>query len=410
MLIVQKYGGTSVANAEKIFCAADKIAQDYLKNNDMVVVLSAQGNTTDMLLEKAGEISSDPSKRELDALLATGEQQSAALMAMALLERGLPAISLNARQAGIFSTSEHGCAKIISINPDRIKAETQKRKIVLITGFQGIDEHGEITTLGRGASDTTAIALAAALSADLCEIYTDVEGIFTTDPRTNKDALKYKEISYNEILELSSMGASVLHSRSVELAKKFGVEFSVKSSTIASEPTLIKDTLGIEKKIISGITADKNACKVSINKVKPEYVSVVMNLLAKNKIAIDIITHSSGDSSDSLSFSISEKDCYKIVQLLSKHKNEYFEGEIITNKNLSKLSVVGPGIAYDTNIAAIFYEIFLAEGIKIHLLSLSAIKISALVAPEEAARATLALHTKFMEAGILAPQLSQEGR
>ena len=404
MLIVQKYGGTSVASTEKIFCAADKIAQDYLKNHDMVVVLSAQGNMTDILLEKSEEISKAPSKRELDALLATGEQQSAALMAMALIEKGLPAISLNARQAGIFSTSEHGCAKIISINPDRIISEVKKRKIVVITGFQGIDEYGEITTLGRGASDTTAIALAATLSADLCEIYTDVEGVFTSDPRTTKDALKYKEIAYDEMLELSGMGASVLHSRSIELAKKFGVEFSVKSSAMASEPTKIKEVHGIEKKFISGITTDKNACKISISKIRPKGAPMIMNLLAKNKIITDIITHEAGDNFDSLSFSISERDCRKMMKILNEYKDIHFEGDISANLSLAKLSVIGPGIAYDTDIAAIFYETLLEEEVKIHLLSLSAIKISALVAGDEAIRITLALHKKFMEAKILSPQ------
>ncbi|MCL2565134.1 MAG: aspartate kinase [Defluviitaleaceae bacterium] len=399
MLIVQKYGGTSVADYEKIFCAADKIAQDYLKNHNMVIVLSAQGNTTDILLEKAGEISNNPSKRELDALLATGEQQSAALMAMALVEKGLPAISLNARQAGIFSTSEHGCAKIISINPDRIKAEIENRKIVVITGFQGVDEYGEITTLGRGASDTTAIALAAALSADLCEIYTDVEGIFTADPRITKDAFKYKEIAYDEILELSSMGASVLHSRSVELAKKFGVEFSVKSSTVAAEPTIIKDITSIEKKSVSGITADRKICKISINEIKAENVPEIIHLLSKNKISLDIITHSAGDKFDSLSFAISGADSYKAMELLSIYN-------IQVNENLAKLSVIGPGIAYETHIAAIFYETLLEEEVKIHLLSLSAIKISALINREEVTNIILALHKKFMEAGILSPQIS----
>jgi len=405
MLIVQKYGGTSVADAERILKAADKIAGDYLKNNHMVIVLSAQGDTTDILLEKAGEISKTPSKRELDALLSTGEQQSAALMAIALKERGLPAISLNARQAGIFSTSEHGCAKIVSINPERIRAELEKRNIVVITGFQGTTEQGEITTLGRGASDTTAIALAAALSADLCEIYTDVPGIFTADPRTVKDALKYKEVCYDEILELSSMGASVLHSRSVELAKKFGVEFSVKSSGAECSSTQIKENSDIEKKVVSGITADRNVCKISLLKVKHGCVPMVMRRLAANNIVVDIVTHGAGDRYDSLSFSVPAKDCGRMLEILNEHRGECFGVEIAAQENLAKLSVIGAGVAYDTTIAAAFYETLLKEGIKLYLLSLSSIKISALVAQDDVSRAVISLHTRFKDEGKLSPQV-----
>lgn len=403
MLIIQKYGGTSVADAEKVFCVAGRIAQNYLKNHDMVVVLSAQGSTTDMLLEKAKGIGQNPPGRELDALLSTGEQQSAALMAMALHELGFPAISLNARQAGIFSTSEHGCAKIICISPDRINAELKKRNIVIITGFQGIDEHGDVTTLGRGASDTTAIALASALGADLCEIYTDVEGIFTADPRTIRNALKYREIDYDDLIELSSMGASVLHSRSVELAKKSGVEFSVKSGVLIAEPTRVKAVNGLEKKTISGITSDKNICKISINRVKPENVPEIMLLLAENKIFADTIVHLTGDEADSLSFSITSENGQRVAEILDKHS--LFDGQLLVEDKLEKLSVIGDGIAYDTNIVAMFYQTLLNESIKIQLLSLSAMKISALVDENIIEHAISALHIKFTEAGVLGPQV-----
>ena len=403
MLIVQKYGGTSVADSGKIFSAAEKIADDYLKNHDMVIVLSAQGNTTDLLLEKAGEISKDPSKRELDALLATGEQQSAALMAMALKEKGLPAISLNARQAGIYSTSEHGCAKIVSINPDRIKEELKKRNIVVITGFQGITEQGEITTLGRGASDTTAIALAAALLADLCEIYTDVEGIFTADPRRVSDALKYKEIGYDETLELSGMGASVLHSRSVALAKKFGVEFFVKSSAGGAAPTKIKEVQSIEKKVVSGITADRNMCKISLTNVWASQVPVILRQLAVNGVSVDLLTHGAGDMSESLSFSVPDNMRGRLLEILGEHSD--VSSEISIHENLAKLSVIGTGIAYDTDIAAIFYETLLKDGVKVLLLSLSSMKISALVAEDEVSGAIISLHARFKEAGMLGPQV-----
>jgi len=400
MLIVQKYGGTSVADTEKIFCAADRIAQDYLKNHNMVIVLSAQGDTTDILLEKADEISKNPSKRELDALLATGEQQSAALMAMALVELGLPAISLNSQQAGIFSTSEHGCAKIVSINPDRINSELSKRNIVIITGFQGSTEHGETMTLGRGASDTTAIALAAALSADLCEIYTDVAGIFTADPRKIKDALKHREICYDEIMELSAMGASVLHSRSIELAKKFSVEFSVKSSFENDTPTVIKEIPAVEKKTVSGITADYNICKISIPKIKPENVNRLLCLVALNKISVDILTLGSDSEFDSLSFSITANNFEALAEVLDANIGDIFEGEVSATHNLAKLSVIGAGVAYDSGVALAFYETLLKEKIKIHLISLSTIKISTLIPGEDVERALSSLHLKFKETGM----------
>jgi len=402
MLIVQKYGGTSVADTEKIFSAAKRIAQDYLKNHDMVVVLSAQGHTTDTLLEKADEISKSPSKRELDALLATGEQQSCALMAMALVELGLPAISLNSQQAGIFSTSEHGQAKIVSINPDRINRELKKRNIVIITGFQGTTEHGEIMTLGRGASDTTAIALAAALSADLCEIYTDVSGIFTADPRKVKDAKKHREICYEHIMELAAMGASVLHSRSVELAQKFDVEFYVKSSLAcdSDKPTVIKNVPHLEQKVVSGITSDTNICKVSISKLKPENINAFFCLFAQNNIVFDMLTLEHDTEYGNLSFSIKESDCAVLVELLDSYRGDIFDGEVMISKGLAKLSVIGAGIAYDPSVAWAFYETLGNEKIKLHLLSLSAIKISALVPEDMLLRAISALHSRFEGAGM----------
>jgi len=402
MLIVQKYGGTSVADTEKIFDAADRIAQDYLKNHDMVIVLSAQGRTTDMLLEKADEISENPSKRELDALLSTGEQQSASLMAMALVELGLPAISLNAQQAGIFSTSEHGQAKIVSINPDRIKGELKKRNIVIITGFQGTTENGETMTLGRGASDTTAIALAAALSADLCEIYTDVSGVFTADPRKIEDAKKHREICYDQIMELSAMGASVLHSRSVELAKKYDVELCVKSSSSddSDEPSVIKSVPLMEQKVISGITSDPNICKVLISKVKHESVNMLLYTFAQKGIVFDILTLEPTEESVNISFSISANDCTVLSDILDMYRDAYFEGAVVISKNLAKLSVVGAGVGYDSSVAWAFYETLMNERIKLHLLSLSTIKISALVEQSALGRAISALHSRFDDAGM----------
>jgi len=400
MLIVQKYGGTSVADTEKIFCAAQRIAKDYLKNHDIVIVVSAQGHTTDILLEKADEISKSPSKRELDALLSTGEQQSAALMAMALVELGLPAISLNSQQAGIFSTSEHGQAKIVSINPDRINSELKKRNIVIITGFQGVDERGEIMTLGRGASDTTAIALAASLSADLCEIYTDVAGVYTADPRKIKDALKHREICYDAIMELSTMGASVLHNRSIELAKKFGVEFSVRSSFTNDTPSLIKQLPTIEDKVVSGITAERDICKVGITKIHGNNVGKLLHLLAGNGIPIDILTLESDSDFASLSFALPKSYKDTLTELLTVHKDDIFEGEFVFSHNLAKLSVVGAGIAYDSRVTLTFYEALMSKSVKIQLLSLSTLKISALISMETLDSVIHALHEKFKNAGM----------
>ena len=397
MLIVQKYGGTSVADSEKIFCVAGRIAQNYYRNHDIVVVLSAQGNTTNILLDKAHEITQNPPGRELDALLSTGEQQSAALLSMALCELGLPAISLNARQAGIFSTSEHGCAKIVGIDKDRILAELDRHNIVIITGFQGMNERGDVTTLGRGASDTTAVALASALGADLCEIYTDVDGIFTADPRIIKNAIKHEKLDYDELMELSLMGASVLHSRSVELAKKFGVEFPVKSCALIAEPTYVKPVHKLERKIVSGLTADKSVCKITMNDLQPESVPDIMRSLAANDICCDVITHFFADELNSLSFSIPAYNCLRTAKILEAHCSS----KIIIEENLAKLSVIGDGIAYDMNIVAMLYDTLLKEGVNIQLLSLSAIKISALIAENVVNHAISVLHARFMDAGML---------
>lgn len=404
MLIVQKYGGTSVADAEKIFCAAGRIAQNRLKNNDMVVVLSAQGNMTDKLLEKASEICKDPPKRELDALLSTGEQQSAALMAMALYELGLPAVSLNARQAGIFSTPEHGQAKIMYINPERITDELKKHNIVIITGFQGIDENCDITTLGRGASDTTAVALASVLNADLCEIYTDVDGVFTADPRMVRDALKHGKISYDEMAELSSMGAKVMHNRSVELAKKTDVEFSVKSSFSSGEPTFVGGTRVLEGKSVSGITADRNICKITLTGLIPGSVPEILRLLASGGIAVDTVAFFQEDGIESIAFSVPEDKWRLAAEMLEERKDGLSTGRIRAETGLSKLSAVGAGVAYDAVIAALFYETLIEEGVKIHLLSLSVTKISALIEKNAVERAISALHAKFASARLLAPQ------
>lgn len=262
MLIVKKFGGSSVANKERIFNVAKRCIEDYQKGNDIVVVLSAMGDSTDELLALARDINPDASKREMDMLLTTGEQVSVSLMAMAMGALGVPAVSLNAFQVAMHTTSAYSNARIKRIDTERIHHELESRKIVIVTGFQGINKYDNYTTLGRGGSDTTAVALAAALSADACEIYTDVEGVFTADPRVVKNARKIEEITYDEMLELATLGAKVLHNRSVEMAKKYGVQLVVRSSLTTAEGTTVKEEVKVEKMLVSGVAADKNTARL----------------------------------------------------------------------------------------------------------------------------------------------------
>ena len=311
MLIVQKFGGSSVANKERIFNVAKRIIDTHNAGNDVVVVLSAQGDTTDELIEKAHEINPNASKRELDMLLSTGEQQSVALMAMAINSLGARAISLNAMQVGIDTTSTYGNARIKTISRGRIEHELDRKNIVIITGFQGVNKYEDITTLGRGGSDTSAVALAARLHADLCEIYTDVDGVYTADPRVVKDAKKLNEISYDEMLELASLGAKVLHNRSVEMAKKYNVKLVVRSSMSNAEGTVVKEECKVEKMLISGVAADKDVSRISLVGVKdrPGIAFEVFSLMAKEKISVDIIFQSIGrDDTKDISFTVAKND------------------------------------------------------------------------------------------------------
>jgi len=393
MVIVQKYGGSSVADAQKIFAAADEVGRRFAQGHDVVVVVSAQGGNTDLLLAKAREISENPHERELDALLATGEAQSAALMAMALWQRGLPAVSLDARQAGVLSTAEHGRAKIEHIEAGRILAELHERRIVIITGFQGVNELGDVTTLGRGASDTTAIALAAALNADICEIYTDVEGIFTADPRICSNARKHKEISYDEILELAAMGAKVLHGRSVEMASKYGVRFAVKSSAaLEAEPTFIKAVKNMEGGSVSGITALRECCKISVGGVSEADVPLILGELGSAGIAVDVITY----SALALELCITAEDGTRALNIL---KNG--EREIRLNRGLCKLSIIGQGIVYNPTAISLIWRVLRDVGATVHLASLSGMKASILVDETVIDIAIGALHDEFEKSGMM---------
>ena len=319
MLIVKKFGGTSVGNKERIFNVARRCAEDFKKGNDVIVVLSAMGKTTDELIAKAKEINPDPPKRELDMLLTTGEQVSVALMAMAFDTMDIPAVSLNAFQVAMHTTRVHGNARLKRIDTDRIMHELEHRRIVIVTGFQGVNKYDNYTTLGRGGSDTTAVALAAALHADECEIYTDVDGVYTADPRVVPKARKLDEITYDEMLDLATLGAGVLHNRSVEMAKKYGVQLVVRSSLNDHEGTIVKEETSVERMLISGVALDRNTARISVIGLKdePGMAFRLFNLLAKENINVDVILQSIGrENSKDISFTVSRDDADTAVKLI----------------------------------------------------------------------------------------------
>lgn len=403
MLIVQKYGGSSVANAERVFNVAKRIMRTRMEGNDVVVVLSAQGKTTDGLIAKAKEINAKPSRREMDMLLSTGEQQSVALMAMAISAIGGRAVSLNAAQVGIETTNTYSNARIRHINTERIENELDEGSIVLVTGFQGVNAIGDTTTLGRGGSDTSAVALAAALNADMCEIYTDVEGVYTADPRVVPDAEKLDEISYDEMLELASLGAKVLHSRSVEVAKKYNVKLVVRSSMSEAEGTEVKEDVKMERMLVSGVAADKKVSRISIMGIndEPGKAFEVFSLMAKEKVSVDIILQSTGaDGKQNISFTIGEDDLDIALKALEKNKERLTAREIVHDENTAKLSIVGAGMATNPGVAAMFFEAMYDAGVNIQMISTSEIKITVLIAKDDVDAAMVAVHDKFKMASV----------
>lgn len=403
MLIVQKYGGSSVANAERVFNVAKRIMRTRMEGNDVVVVLSAQGKTTDDLIAKAKEINAKPSRREMDMLLSTGEQQSVALMAMAISAIGGRAVSLNAAQVGIETTNTYSNARIRHINTERIENELDEGSIVLVTGFQGVNAIGDTTTLGRGGSDTSAVALAAALNADMCEIYTDVEGVYTADPRVVPDAVKLDEISYDEMLELASLGAKVLHSRSVEVAKKYNVKLVVRSSMSEAEGTEVKEDVKMERMLVSGVAADKKVSRISIMGIndEPGKAFEVFSLMAKEKVSVDIILQSTGaDGKQNISFTIGEDDLDIALKALEKNKERLTAREIVHDENTAKLSIVGAGMATNPGVAAMFFEAMYDAGVNIQMISTSEIKITVLIAKDDVDAAMVAVHDKFKMASV----------
>ena len=403
MLIVQKYGGSSVANAERVLNVAKRIMRTRMEGHDVVVVLSAQGKTTDGLIAKAKEINHKPSRREMDMLLSTGEQQSVALMAMAISAIGGRAVSLNGAQVGIETTNTYSNARIRTINTERIENELDEGSIVLVTGFQGVNAMGDTTTLGRGGSDTSAVALAAALNADICEIYTDVEGVYTADPRVVPDAVKLDEISYDEMLELAALGAKVLHHRSVEVAKKYNVKLVVRSSMSEAEGTEVKEETKMERMLVSGVAADKKVSRISVMGVKdePGKAFEIFALMAKEKVSVDIILQSEGaDGRQNISFTIGEDDLDIALKALEKNKARLTAQEILHDENTAKLSVVGAGMATNPGVAAMFFEAMYDANVNIQMISTSEIKITVLIPRDDVDVAMKAVHDKFKMASI----------
>ena len=404
MLIVQKYGGSSVANPERVFNVAKRIMAAQAEGNDVVVVLSAQGKTTDGLIAKAKEINPKPSRREMDMLLATGEQQSVALMAMAIAHLGGKAISLNAAQVGITTTQNYSNARIRHINTERIMTELENGNIVLVTGFQGINQFGDLTTLGRGGSDTSAVALAAALNADICEIYTDVDGVFTADPRVVPGARKLDVISYDEMLELASLGAKVLHCRSVELAKKYNVKLIVRNSMSDDKGTEVKEECKMERMLVSGVATDKNVSRISLIGIEnvPGKAFEIFRLMAKEKVSVDIILQDVGNAENkqNISFTIGEEDLDIALKALEKNRAHLGFDHVEHDETVAKISIVGAGMATNPGIASMFFEALYDAGINIHMISTSEIKITVLVDENDVDEAARAVHDKFKLASV----------
>ena len=397
-MIVQKFGGTSVANAERLRKVADIVTSYYRKGHDMVVVVSAQGDTTDDLIEKAMELNEKPSKREMDVLLHTGELISMSLLAMTIEGLGFPVVSLTGWQAGMETNSTYGDARIHRVNAERIRNELDQKRIVIVSGFQGINKFGDVTTLGRGGSDTSAVAIAATLGADLCQIYTDVDGVYTADPRIVPNARKLEEITYDEMLELASLGAQVLHNRSVEMAKKYNVDLEVVSSFTRNPGTKVKEGSNMEKMIVSGVARDNKCARVAIINLDdtPGVAFKVFSLLAKHQVNVDIILQSVGkNGKKSISFTIPEDNADMVKALIEENKEMLGYEAVSVNTKVAKVSIVGAGMASNPGVAAKMFEALAGANINIRMISTSEIKISVLINEEDSERAVKAIHDKF---------------
>ena len=407
MLIVKKFGGTSVANKERIFNVAGRCIEEYKKGNDVVVVLSAMGKYTDELITMAKDINEKPPKREMDMLFTIGEQMSVALMSMAFDKLGVPSVSLNACclsqymnafQVAMHTTSVHGNARLKRIDTERIKRELENHKIVVVTGFQGVNKYDDYTTLGRGGSDTTAVALAAALHADACEIYTDVDGVYTADPRKVPTARKLKEITYDEMLDLATLGAGVLHNRSVEMAKKYGVPLVVRSSLNTSEGTVVKEEVTVERMLISGVALDTDAVRIAVIGLKdtPGVAFRLFDVLAKKNINVDVILQSIGRAgTKDISFTVDDKDLDDAMAVLDENKARLGYQELHSERNIAKLSIVGAGMMSNPGVAAKMFESLYNEGVNINMISTSEIRVTVLINEKDGVRAMNAVHDAF---------------
>lgn len=398
-LIVQKFGGSSVADRNRIFNVARIVAQTHADGNGVVVVVSAQGDTTDDLISKAGEITHNPSQREMDMLLSAGEQISVALLAMALENLGCPAISLTGWQAGFQTSTTYTRARIKKLESERIETELDKNRVVVVAGFQGINRYEDITTLGRGGSDTSAVAIAAALHADLCQIYTDVDGVYTADPRHVKTAKKLDEITFDEMLELASLGAQVLNSRSVELAKKYSVNLEVRSSLTNVPGTIVKEVTSVEGMLIKGVAKDADVAAISILEVPdvPGMSFKVFSLMAQKKINVDIILQSSGrNHNKDLIFTVPLGDAEVARTLLEENMARFGGTEVLVDKMVTKVSIVGAGMQSHSGVAAKMFETLYDNNINIRMISTSEIKISVLIDEDQADLAVNAIHDAFV--------------
>lgn len=397
-LIVQKFGGSSVADAEKLRNVASIITDTYKAGNDVVVVVSAQGDTTDELIEKAKEVNPSPSKREMDVLLSVGEQISISLLAMTIEKMGFPVISLTGWQVGMKTDSNYGNARISNINSERLRGELLKKNIVIVAGFQGINRYDDITTLGRGGSDTSAVALATALKADLCQIYTDVDGVYTADPRKIPTAKKLDEITFDEMLELASLGAQVLHNRSVEMAKKHNIELEVISSLERKPGTKVKEVVKMEKMLVRGVAVDKDIAKVAVIGLpdKPGVAFKMFSLLAAKKVNVDVILQSVGrDETKDISFTVSKDNLDLAVQVINENLEMFEASRVVTKDKLAKVSLVGAGMQSNPGIAAKMFEALSDANINISMITTSEIKVSVIIDEAQSEVAARVVHDAF---------------
>ncbi len=398
-LIVQKFGGSSVADAAKVMNVAERVTETYKAGNQVVVVVSAQGDTTDDLIEKANEINPNASKRELDMLLSSGEQISIALLAMAIEKIGCPVISLTGWQAGFNTNSVSGGARIKNIDTERMRRAIDKKRIVVVAGFQGLNKYDDITTLGRGGSDTSAVAIAAALHADKCEIYTDVDGVYTADPRICENAKKLDEITYDEMLELASLGANVLHNRSVEMAKKYNVKLEVRSSFEKVPGTIVKEVVNMEKMLIRGVTRDNDVARIGVIGLQhtPGVAFRIFSELAKEHINVDMILQSVGrGGTKDIAFTVTRENEPKTLEVLEGLKDVLKYEKLDHRDDLSKVSIVGAGMVNNPGVAAKMFEALYDNNINIHMIATSEIKVSVLIKLENAEKAVRVIHDRFI--------------